>query len=258
MTATSEQSRTIPITCNRTLVLDLLRHAQKIPLFPVDREMKLGRVARAREAASRKISWTALFMKAFGIASREIPPLRRAFLTWPYARMYEHPHSIANIVVARQYRGEPRLCWGVIPNPEAQSLVDLQRRLDEFRGGDVKQSYLDQTRLSRAPGWIRRPIWSYLLHTSGRRRVEHFGTFAMSVLAQQGCTIRNFPILNTAGITFSPPGPDGPPSAMMVGDHRVADGLVASTALRRTEAILRRQLAEELESLGDAQLPAAA
>lgn len=244
MPARPDGSRIVPVTCNRTLVLDILRLA--VPAYPLEREVNLSRLARAREESGKCISWTALFMKAYGLVAREAPALRRVYLSWPYPRMYEHPHSVAAVTVARQYRGEPRLCWALIENPEERSLLDLQHRLDEYRGGSVKEMFLNQTRLSRAPWWIRRPIWWHTMHASGPRRVRQLGTFAMSILGNHGGTCRSYPILQTGSIAYSPPGPEGPSTVMVQGDHRVADGLAASMGLRRLEAILRRDLTQEL------------
>src|SRR5258705_11805978 len=60
----------------RAVVLELLHHARKAPSLPVAKSMNLAALVELRKDA--RVSWMALFLKAYSLTALEHPELRRA------------------------------------------------------------------------------------------------------------------------------------------------------------------------------------
>jgi len=54
----------------RRLVADIVRLSHRVPIFPVDRVMRLGGLDQVRRAAEPRIGWAEVFMKAYAIVAR--------------------------------------------------------------------------------------------------------------------------------------------------------------------------------------------
>ena len=106
----SQVGRTLPLSVPRRLVCDLLHFARRVPSVPVQRVMRLADLARARSQAAHRISWCTLFVKAYGQVARRMPELRRAFVPFPYVRLYEHPSGVASVAVERLFGGGSPRC----------------------------------------------------------------------------------------------------------------------------------------------------
>ena len=163
------RARAVAISCNRALVLDGLHFARAVTLFPVERSFDLADVARLRERQAARVSWVVLFLKAFAIVARQHPPLRRAYLRWPWPHYLESPHSVAMLAINRHHDGEERLCWGRFEEPADQSLTALQQRLDHYTHDPVEQVFKRQVLLSRLPTWLRRWLLWWTLNFAGWR-----------------------------------------------------------------------------------------
>src|SRR5262245_50569166 len=91
--------RSIRLSLPRKLVCDLVHFAHKIPSVPVQKEVKLHEVEEARAKLAARPSWAAIFTKAYARVAAEMPELRRAYLYFPWARLYEHPINVASVAV---------------------------------------------------------------------------------------------------------------------------------------------------------------
>ncbi len=60
----------LPISINRRLVLDGLYFARGVPLYPIEKSFELADIAQLRKSTSRRISWAAIFVKAYALARR--------------------------------------------------------------------------------------------------------------------------------------------------------------------------------------------
>ena len=237
------------LSANRSLVLDGCYFARAIPFFPVERACDLGEVARLRKAARRRISWTAIFMKAFGIVAAETPVLRRCYLRWPWPHYFEHDHNVGMLAMHREFEGSERLCWGRFIAPENQSLGDIQKSLDDYQSQPVENIFKRQVFLSRLPMPVRRLIWWLNLNFFVSKRAKRVGTFSVSSLAGQGALNRfHFTVLSSS-LTYGPVTEDGNCLVTLICDHRIIDGAIAAAALIRLEQELNGALAEELRAL---------
>lgn len=236
----------MPLSGNRALVLDLLHYARQVPSFPLERICQMGELAVLRRLAPTRISWPALFLKAYGLAAAETPQLRQTLFQWPWPHVYEHPTSVAMLSVHRQYRGEDRLCFGRVLRPESLPLVDLQAQIDTYKNGPVEVMFRRQVWLSRLPTWLRRIGWWSTLHLQGDVRARRLGTFGMSVLAGQGANNRWHPSIHSTNLSYGTLDRYGEMPVTLIYDHRLIDGYLVSGVLRRLEEILRGPIAREL------------
>jgi len=235
---------------NRRLVLDVCWAAKMVPAFPVDRQFELGLLQEARKETRCRISWVALYLKAYGLVCQSIPELRQTFVSYPWNYFYEHPHSIASISVHRDDpEGGKRLIWARIPNPENRSLVDIQARIDQATHQPLDEFYKDAILLERLPNPLRKILWWLLMQWQGRRRAKKVGTFSVSTLAGQDAYNRGHPLVVTTSLAYSRCDEHGSSLVTLIADHRVIDGVHAAHALQRLEETLNSQVLEEVRNL---------
>lgn len=241
--------RTFRLASSRALAVDIAVIAQKVPTFPVERWFDLGALAAARSAASPRISWVTLFVKAYGLASRRLPQLRTHYLNYPLPRFYQNASSVITVSINREHEGSDRLFWGRFHQPENATLLDLQRQLEDYCHGDVQQIFKRQLLASRMPTWLRRAGWWWRLNLQPHKRARRLGTASISVLAGQGAYNRLHPCILTSSLSYGPMQSDGRMWVTLQCDHRTLDGLVAAEALNALENALNGEVLAELELL---------
>jgi hypothetical protein len=231
-----------------------------MPQCAHDRRFDLRQVDELRRSAGQRVSWPAIFMKAYGLLSVERPVLRQCFFRWPWRHLYQHPESVGTIVVSRCHADEDRLCWGRISRPETYTLASLQQRLDRFKKEPVETMFRRQLQISRLPTPLRRLLWWTTMNLSGRKRGSRLGTFGMSTLAGQGAEIQQPPSVLASTLTYGPMDENGKARVTIVYDHRIMDGSTVASCLADLESIIRGAICEELhgmKSSGISTAPAA-
>jgi hypothetical protein len=234
---------------NRRLVGDLLSISQRLPLFPLEREFDLAELAALREQASPRISWVALFVKAYGLLAADIVELRQSYMNWPWPHIYQHEHSVAMVAVNRSTPTGDRLFWGRFTAPENQTLAEIQTQLDDYKHGQIEKTFRRQMRISRFPTPLRRLAWWMSLNLSAVRRARRIGTFGLSTVASLGAVNRFHPTCTTSSLSYGPLTSAGRTLVTIVYDHRMIDGAPLARALAELEAILQGPIAEELAAL---------
>jgi len=248
------EARWLKLSSNRSLVLDILHYDQRMPQCAHDRRFDLGETDAVRRSAGQRISWPAIFMKAYGLLSVERPVLRQCFFRFPWRHLYQHPESVGTIVVSRRHMNEDRLCWGRVSRPESYSLASLQQRLDRFKTEPVETMYRRQLQISRLPTPLRRLLWWTTMNISGRKRASRLGTFGMSTLAGQGAEIQQPPSVLASTLTYGPMDENGKARVTIVYDHRIMDGSTVASCLADLESIIRGAIKDELASLRSAPI----
>lgn len=241
--------RTFRLTSSRSLVLDIAHIAMRVPTFPVERWFDMEAVAQARAQALPRISWVTLFVKAYGLASRQIPQLRTHYLKYPFAHFYQAPGSVISVSINRFFEGNDRLFWGRFYQPENLRLVDLQNQLDSYCQGDVGEVFKRQMLAARLPTMLRRFFWWWRLNFQPKERARRLGTGSISVLAGQGVYNRLHPCILSSTLAYGPLQNDGRMWVTLQCDHRVIDGVAAAEALNMIEHVLHGELLSELQLL---------
>ncbi len=243
------RGKVIPLSPARRIVAELLHHAKYVPSLPLARDCRIDALVEARRARTA-VSWTSLFMKAYGLVSQHHPVLRRAYIPYPYARFYEHPHSTCTVLIEREWQGEPVVLGAKVVAPETTPLALLNEHLRRFREDDVLSvsPFRQVLRMGRQPWLLRRFAFWSSLYFSGYKRAKRFGTFMMSSLGAQGVEQMHPLTPLTTYLTFGPIQADGRVTIKVIYDHRVIDGRHAARVLIDLEHILNTTLTEELRT----------
>jgi hypothetical protein len=237
-----------PLSVPRRLIADLLHFAGRVPSIPLSRMMDVSALYAARKAHPARPSWSVIFMKAYAKVAMEHPPLRRALLEWPLARIYEHPQTNCSLAIERSFEGEEGVFFGMFRAPEGQTIGELQSSLNEFKNAPLDEIgfFRRMIRISRFPTPIRRFLWSASLNASGRARAKRFGTFGVTTLGGRGVEqIHPLSPLTTT-LTFGPIDAWGKVTVKIIYDHRVLDGAYVARRLVDLEQMLNGVILEEL------------
>lgn len=243
------RGRSLKLSLGRSLVCDLLHFARKVPTVPVQRQMQLAEVRDARDSCRPRPSWCALFLKAYGIVASRTPEFRRAYLSFPWSRLYEHPLNVASVAVERELADEAAVLCAKINRPEQKSLLQLDAQLRHFKNAPVEElgHFRHQLRLTRWPRPVRRFLWWLTLDALGAVRAQKAGTFAVSVYAGLGAASLHPLTPLTTTLNYGVLQPDGSMEVRIIYDHRVMDGAIVARALAELERVLREEILSELQ-----------
>lgn len=230
-----------------------MRFATKVPAVPTQRVMSLGAVIAARSAAGNTVPWSGIFAKAFAITARDFPPLRQVFMRYPWPHLYEYDTSVAAIMVARTYQGEPTVFACLIKDPAALALSDIAARLDHGAQAPIESigGFHRQVKFTRRPGVIRRPLL-WLLMNLARVRGRYLGSFSLSTITSLGSELIHTISLLTTMLAYGLFQSDGTVAVRITFDHRVMDGGTVALALERMEEVLNGQIVRELREMRSA------
>ena len=242
--------RSLPLSLPRRWICDLLHFARQVPTVPVERRIDVRAVFDARARLQKRPSWAAIFTRAYGLVAREVPELRRYFMSFPRPHLYEFPYSIASVAIERVYGGENAVFFAHLRSPETQTVDSLDRFLRDFKEKRVEEFGLFRRALDIAkyPRLLRRFVWWYGLNVNGKKRGKRLGTFGVSVYSGLGSeslhplspltTTLNWGVIENGWVTVR-----------VVYDHRVMDGGTVARAQARLSEVLNQQIAEEMKLL---------
>ena len=249
---------TAPLPAGRGCVNDIAVLALDIPLFPVDRLMRLDAVAEARNAAAVRIGWAAIFLKAYALVARETPALRSWLAGRLRPRLATSGESVAALAINRGDGGDDRLFFARLARPDAVPLPLLQHSIDRFVTRPVEDVFKRQLELEGVPAWLRRTILRWNMRSTSPKRVTRIGTFTLSTLAGFSATNRFHPTICTTSLSYGPLDGDGRCLVTVIADHRVLDGVAVAKSLARLEEVLATRIATELRNVRAAPGEAAA
>ncbi len=241
--------RRFAVPANRRLTWDLLTFHREIPLCAHDRQMDLTAISAARTECTQRISWPALFIKAYALVAQEIPELRQTWYVWPWAHVYQHPTSVAALTVHKELQGEPWLFWGLFRSPELLGLQEIQSTIDQFQSQPAPLVFRNQWRLAHLPTFLRRLVWWWNLKIETRKRATRLGTYFVSTLSAQGVEIQLPPSVQTGCLTYGPLDKHNVSRVTLAYDHRIMDGTLVARVLKRLECVLNESLVTELKAV---------
>lgn len=241
------RGRSIALSPFRKLVTDLMYFSGKVPSVTADRTMQLAPLIEARSRAVIRPTWSALFARAYGMLGRDYPVLRQAYLSFPWPRLYEHPHNIASINIERETADEKIVVYCLVRAPENRSLAEIDAIIRAHRDTPLEWlgAYQRQRRMSQLPGPLRRSMMWSSLNLFGRRRSHNYGTFGLTTICAQGAGLLHLIPLLTTTIHYGMFDRDGGLSVRFSWDHRVMDGATVGRVLADLEQIFNREMAQE-------------
>lgn len=244
------KGRLLPLSEPRRFIGDLAHFAGRVPSVPVSRMMDVGDLLHARKAHAERPSWAVVFMKAYALVAARHAPLRRALLTFPVHRLYEHPYSHCALAIEREFRGEPGIFVGIFRAPDCQHLGELQQALRWYKETPLQDVgfFRQSLRISRAPWPVRRFLWWGTLNVSGVKRAKRFGTFGLSSYGSLGAEQLHPISPLTTTLTYGPIDTRGQVCVKLIYDHRVLDGAYVARRLRDVEETLHTAILQELRA----------
>lgn len=243
--------RNLPLSLPRRLIGDLMHFAHQVPTVPVQRRMNLAPVMAARQAAEPRPSWCALFTKAYALVTAATPQLRRAYLSFPWPHLYEHPATVASVAVERLYGEEEAVFFAQLRAPERHSLPELDARLRQLKEQPLESiaAFRRALLVSSLPFPVRRLVWWLGLKAWGRKRASYLGTFGVSVYAGLGAASLHPLSPLTTTLNYGVLEADGSLDVRITYDHRVVDGATVARALADLERVLKCEILAELRYL---------
>jgi hypothetical protein len=239
--------RWVPLSVPRRMVADLCHFSLAVPKGVIKRRMNVARLAAARAQATPRPAWPVLFLKAYALVARDIPELRRSYCKFPWPHFYEHPVSVASLVIERDHEGEAALFLARIKQPEDLMLADLDARVRHLKDAPAQdiRDFRRALLVARLPLPLRRIIW-WLGLNIGRQRAGNYGTFAISVLGGQGAEVVYAVSLWTVLLSYGPISENGDVDVTVSFDHRVVDGALIARLFDGLQKVLDESVAEEL------------
>ncbi len=241
----------IPLSLPRRFICDILHFSHNVPSIPVQRRMHLADLIAARAAANPRPSWCSLFTKAYALVTDANPLLRRAYLSFPWPHLYQHPTNVATIAIERRFHDEDAGFFVHLPHPEKRTLLDIDTKLRRYKELPLEQvsAIRRALRTTQWPLPIRRFLWWFALNVSGAKRAHFFGTSGITVYAGLGASSLHPLSLLTSTLNYGVIDPDGAVDVRLVYDHRVLDGSTIARALADLERVLHHDILAELRDL---------
>ncbi len=228
-----------------------MRVSMRYPTAGLIGELDTGKVAQFRRKTRPKISWNVLYMKAYALVAQQNPELRQIYVPSPRPHIYQHHDNVCMLTMSREYQGEERLFFARFNNPQEESLTDLQKRYDHLRRAPIEEikQFRHQVKFSQTPRFLRSLGWWVMLDLWPSKRASHMGTFGMSVSSYKGVygTKHLGPMTTVLGVDQTPR--KGVSKLVLTFDHRVLDGVPASTTLPKLQRVLTTTIQTELAEI---------
>ena len=248
MSTAKSHGRWLPLSPPRRLICDLMHFARKVPSVPVERRMNLAAVAAARQQAEPRPSLCAIFTKALAFVAAARPELRRAYLSFPWAHLYEHPESVASVAFERQLEDADVVLFAPLRGPEGRGLQEIDAWLRRCKESPIEKvtTFRRGLSISRLPLSLRRFVWWFGLNVWGRKRAHYMGTFGVSVYGSLGAASLHPLSPLTTVLNYGVISPTGEVDVRLIYDHRVLDGAAVARALEDMERVLNCEILAEL------------
>jgi hypothetical protein len=242
--------RYVRLSLPRLWMREVVRFGNKFAIG-LSASVRVSAVVEARRKHQPLISWSAILIKAMALTSRKWPELRRAYITFPWPHLYEHPHCVASVVVEREWHGERAVFFDQIPAPENQSLREIDRVVESLKDLPIENvgGYRRLLRITRYPWPLRRLMWLVALYGAGRMKSKYFGTVSINSIPSRHLRITQSATPVSVSFVYAPAGPDGRMPLQIFFDHRVTDGQNLHRVVADMEAILNRDIVDELNAL---------
>lgn len=208
--------------------------------------------------AGRKVTVTAILVKAIAIAQRNHPATRTVWL--PNSKLLQINRLEAQFTVERFIDEQPALFFGTVKMPDLKPIVAINNELHSYASDPIESvPQLEiEHRFSKYP-WFIRQIIIFLGMRIPQLRLEYMGaTFGISSLGKYGCRNMISPSVITSmfcvgEVKDRPVAIDGKVvirpilSLVLNFDHRVIDGAAAARFVTDIIKLLEGGLEEHVK-----------
>ena len=241
----------VRLSLPRRIINHFLSGTGRMPLVTGQRRLRLAEVIAARAQAKPRPSWAALFTKAFAAVCARQPELRRTFVAWPWARVFQYDAPVVSVVTGREYEGEHALFLARVKNPDQLPLARIQDTLNRYKTSPIKE--IDRLRytlrLAALPGFIRHPLWWLVTNVMPRLKAQCLGTHGISPTT--GMRSSGIHVVSpwTIVLHYDVPHENGDMDVRFTFDHRVYDAAVLGLAGGAIEQELCGPILAELRAM---------
>lgn len=241
----------LPFSNGRRLVDDVIRVATKMPMATFKSQWDVAQIAKLRRMAKPRISWNVLMMKAHAAVAQQMPELRRTYVRFPWAHLYEHHQNVCMMTIGREHNGEERLFFARFNEPDNESLIELQEQYDKYRKAPIEEikQFRHQIAFAKMPALVRRFAWWALFNVWPQKRASHMGTFGMSISGHRNAHALCLLGSNTTVLGTDPNPRGGVANMLLTFDHQILDGVPAIEAFSRIHTMLVTAVAKELADM---------
>ena len=242
--------RYVRLSLPRLWMRDVVHFGMRSFIVGGTASIRVSSVVEARRNSQPLISWSAILIKAIALNSRKWPQLRRAYISFPWPHLYEHPHSVVTVVIEREWQGERAVFFDQIPAAEHKSLREIDRLLEGSKklGIESVGSYRRLVRITRYPLLIRRLIWLVALRGAGRLKSKYFGTFSVNSISSRYNRTTQSVTPVSQSFEYGPIESNGRMPIRFYFDHRVMDGQTLVRIGLGLESVLNNEIIEELNA----------
>jgi hypothetical protein len=240
----------------RRLVADLMHASRDVPFVSLQRTLDIHLLSEARAASARPPGWAAIFARAFGLVARDEPALRRLYLKWPLPHLYELPHSVCMVAIARNEDGEDCVLPQKVSPADELPLPEVDALIRHAKTAPVEDvpAFRKLLRISRLPLPLRRAVWMVGLNF-GRQRANYCGTFGITSVAAFGPGELHALSPGPYIVSYGAVSADHTIDVVIRWDHRVTDAALIARTLTRLEQVLNTAIRAELLSHRQASEP---
>ena len=249
---TEERGHYVRQSLSRKWMADMLHFSHRVPVVAAEKILRIKAAVEARKKTGLAVSWGAIMVKTMGLVSQRLPEMRRAYLPYPWPRLYEAPYSVASVILDREYEGEHATLMAPLLHPERFTLLHLDVKLNRLKIVPIHEigSYRRLIRTTRAPLPVRRLLWSIGLYGSGLFRARNFGTFAINSVAAFRARMLTMTTPITSCLYYGSVSKEGEMAIQFAFDHRVFDGYMGGRVGSEIENVLNNEIVDELKSMG--------
>jgi hypothetical protein len=237
----------IEIPFSRRCMIDFMYFSQKMSKHLVSAELNLdlSELARAREKSQQKISWFAIYIKAFAMVSAKYPELRQVLFSYPFPYLYQYQRTVAMLAIEREIEQENMVMYLKIDSPEKLSLESIHQMIHESKTMNPQDnlSFRRFLKFNRFPFLLRRLYWWMGVHLP-MFKMHYFGTFGVT---GAGRGLRSLTIKSPVGVNFVFDTASG--LFRLFWDHRLFDGVIVTRMLNELQHIFDTTILKELKDM---------
>src|SRR4051812_35060019 len=240
----------------RRLVADLMHASRDVPFVSLRRTLDIRPLIEARTASAQPPGWAAIFARAFGLVARDEPALRRLYLKWPWPHLYELPHSVCMVAIARKEDGEDCVLPQKVSPVDELPLAEVDALIRYAKTAPVEEvpAFRKLLRTSRLSLPLRRAVWMAGLNF-GRQRANYFGTFGITSVAAFGPGELHALSPGPFIVSYGAVAANHTIDVVIRWDHRITDAALIARTLTRLEQALNGPVRAELLSQRQAAEP---
>ena len=248
-----KRGQKLKLNFSRRCMIEFLNASQDVSLNSVSAEkfLYLTPLIQARQNCSVKISWYAIFLKAFAKVSSKYPELRQSYFRFPKPYLYQYHRTVGMVAIERQVEEETMVMYLKVDSPEKNPLLHIDQLIKHSKdcAVDSEPSFRRFLKFNRLPFLLRRLCWNLGMNMP-TKKLHYFGTFGLTGI---GLGVRSLSVKSPLPVNFvfDMSQTDQKPIVRLFWDHRIFDGIVVISFFKELEHILNTEIVSENNEISE-------